>query len=100
MSPALLNSRILTGTTVVSDQNDFNHHRQRAFESRESGNTKTTNRLRKKSRRAALQYLKQVESVTAACPGQRRLQALIRPLETIDEKRAAPTSVAHSAAKS
>ena len=98
MSPGLLTSRILTGSTVVSDQDDLKNHLQRAFESRESPNTETTTRLRK--RVDALQYLKQVEFVTAACPGQRRLQALIRPPETFEKKRAARTSVAHSAAKS
>ena len=100
MNPALLTSRSLTGATVESDQDDFNNHLQRPFESRQSGNTETANRQRKKSRRAALQYLKQVEFVTAVCPGQRRLQALIRPPETFEKKRAARTSVAHSAAKS
>ena len=100
MNPALLTSRILTGATVESDQDDFNNHLQRPFESRQSGNTETANRQRKKSRRAALQYLKQVESATTTCPGRRILQALIGRLETFDEKRAARTSVAHSAAKS
>lgn len=42
----------------------------------------TAQRLQQKSRPAALRYLQEVESSTSPCPGRRKLQAMIRRLES------------------